>query len=206
MTISENLQHILKELGPAKLVAVTKYATAEQIQHLYAAGQRVFGESRIQVAKDKVAQYPEVEWHLIGHLQTNKAKQAVQLFSLIHSVDSLRLAEAISKAAVQQNKTQDILIQVNIGKEPQKSGCLPEETQDLVSQVRLLPNIRVRGLMAMAPLSVSPEETRPYFKQMKVLFETIGGLSVLSMGMSGDYKVAVAEGATLVRIGSALFN
>lgn len=206
MTISENLQHILKELGTAKLVAVTKYATAEQMQHLYASGQRVFGESRIQVAKDKVALYPEVEWHLIGHLQTNKAKQAVQLFSLIHSVDSLRLAEAISKAAVQQNKIQDILIQVNIGKEPQKSGCLPEETQDLVSQVRLLPNIRVRGLMAMAPLTVRPEETRPCFKQMKMLFEAIGGLSVLSMGMSGDYKVAVAEGATLVRIGSALFN
>lgn len=206
MTISENLQRILSELGSAKLVAVTKYASSEQIEQLYAAGQRVFGESRIQVAKDKVSQYPDVEWHLIGHLQTNKAKQAVQLFSLIQSVDSLRLAEAISKEAVKQNKVQRILIQVNIGREAQKSGCLPAATKDLVAQARLLANIQVCGLMAMAPLTADPEKTRPYFKEMKRIFEDIGELTVLSMGMSGDYPVAIAEGATLVRIGSALFE
>jgi hypothetical protein len=206
MSIKDNLQRILTEIGSVKLIAVTKYATPEQIQELYAAGQRVFGENRIQVAKEKIAQYPDVEWHLIGHLQTNKAKQAVQLFQLIHSIDSLHLAEAISREAVRQNKIQDILIQVNIGKEPQKSGCQPEDTAALVAAARKLPNIQVRGLMAMAPLSEYSEDSRPYFKQMKTIFDSIPGLSVLSMGMSGDYKIALAEGATMVRIGSALFE
>ena len=206
MTIQANLQKILTELGSVKLVAVTKYASAEQIAELYAAGQRFFGESRIQVAKDKVPQYPDVEWHLIGHLQSNKAKQAVQLFSLIHSVDSLHLAEALSKEAVKQNKVQDILIQVNIGNEPQKAGCIPADTAALVAAAGALPNLNVLGLMAMAPLSENAEDARPYFKQMKLLFDAIGGLSLLSMGMSGDYKIALTEGANLVRIGSALFE
>ncbi len=206
MTIRNNLENIKQQIGTAKLVAVTKYATDEQIAELIATGHKILGESRIQVAKEKYTKYPDVEWHLIGHLQTNKAKDAVKIFELIQSVDSLKIAKAIDQEAIKINKKQNILLQVNIGEEPQKYGFKKEEVSNAITEISQLKNISIRGLMAMAPYTDDPEKARPYFREMKKLFDAnFPGGAILSLGMSGDYQVALQEGATMVRIGTALF-
>jgi pyridoxal phosphate enzyme (YggS family) len=210
MSVKNNLQNILQELGAVQLVAVTKYAAPEQIQELLDCGHFVLGENKVQVAAQKAEQYKQypVQWHLLGHLQTNKAKQAVQIFEVIQSVDSEKVASVIDKEAAKINKRQKILAQVNIGREPQKSGVAPELLESLLVYCKDLRNVRLLGLMAMAPDLPDKEQTRPYFKAMKELFDRYVasyGLAFLSLGMSGDYPVAVQEGANMVRIGSKLF-
>jgi len=216
MTIAENLQRIKTTLNNAVLVAVTKYATNEQMKALAAAGQEIFGESKVQIAKEKAELFKDqqIEWHMIGHLQSNKAKLAVGLFELIQSVDSIKLAKEIDKEAAKINKKQKILVQVNIGSEEQKFGFTPKGTAEAINEISKLSNIEICGLMAMAPYFEDPEESRPYFKKMKNLFDNSfknGGAEgssqiILSMGMSHDYLVAIEEGANMVRIGSALIE
>jgi pyridoxal phosphate enzyme (YggS family) len=208
MTISQKLEALKKELGSVQLIAVTKFASDEQMQELINAGQFIFGENRVQVAQAKQEKFIDsrIQWHLIGHLQTNKAKQAVKLFEVIQSIDSIKIAEEVNAQAEKIHKIQKVLVEVNIAKEPQKNGVVPEEAYALIEHVRHLQHVELLGLMSMAPLSDNPEDSRPYFKKMKQLFDDHPELTVLSMGMSGDYKIALQEGATVVRIGTKLFN
>jgi PLP dependent protein len=195
-----------------RLVAVSKTVDLEGIREAVAAGQDLFGENYLQEAKDKIAALgPRVSWHLVGHLQTNKARVAVELFDLIHAVDRLKLAQALDAAAGRVGKVQDVLIQVNQGGEDTKSGVAPEAVLELVQEVARLPRLRILGLMTMPPWFPDPEEARPYFKALRELrdrLHTLSGLPLaeLSMGMSGDFEVAVEEGATLVRVGTAIFG
>ncbi|MEI6128095.1 MAG: YggS family pyridoxal phosphate-dependent enzyme, partial [Pseudomonadota bacterium] len=178
------------------------------------AGVTILGENYMQEAREKIeALGKKVSWHFIGHLQSNKAKYAVELFDLIHSVDSLHLAESINKAAQQQNKIMPVLIQVNISGEESKHGLNPQTVCRLIRNVSALPHLTIRGLMTMPPLSESPEATRPYFTALRklrdeVLAQGLNNLCLeeLSMGMSSDFEVAIEEGATLVRIGTSLFG
>ena len=210
------------------LVCVTKQASIEQIKEAIGLGITNIAENRVQDAVEKheeiasVASLPRndggVRWHLIGHLQTNKVKKAVEIFDLIHSVDSLRLAEEISKEAAKIGKVQDILIQVNTSGEETKFGITPEELKSLIVNIVRLNNINILGLMTIAPLVDDVEKARPCFKRLRELLKgdcfarhrNSGGLAMtatqLSMGMSQDYQVAIEEGATIVRIGSAIFK
>ena len=189
-----------------KLVCVTKEADIEDIQTAILAGVTDIGENRVQ---DAVAKYKaigtRVTWHLIGHLQTNKAKDAVRIFSLIHSVDSIRLAKAIDKEASKIGKIQDILVQVNVSGEASKFGIEPDRAEELIKNISVCKNVRVRGLMTIAPESEYPESSRPYFKALNELRNRIGGLPELSIGMTGDFEVAIEEGATMLRVGRAIF-
>jgi len=171
------------------------------------AGVTIFGENRVQdaLAKHKVIS-DRASWHLIGHLQTNKAKDAVRIFDLIHSVDSLRLAQEIDKQAGKIGKVQDILIQVNTSGEASKFGIGPEEAAGLIRDAGLLKNISIKGLMTIAPEVEDPETVRPYFTALRELRDFIDRSWQLSMGMSNDFEVAVEEGATLVRVGRAVFT
>jgi pyridoxal phosphate enzyme (YggS family) len=170
------------------------------------------GENYLQEARDKIAALGrQVSWHLVGHLQSNKAKGAVELFDLIHAVDRLKLARALDAAAARLGKVQDILIQVNQGGEATKSGVEPAVAADLLQEVARLPHLRVLGLMTMPPWFPDPEAARPYFRALRELRDRLRDLSglplaELSMGMSGDFAVAIEEGATLVRVGTAIFG
>lgn len=196
------------------LVGVSKNHPPEAVREAAALGITVFGENRVQEAKAKIeaCQDLAVEWHLIGHLQINKVKQAVPLFSLIHSVDSERLLSEIEKVAAKHDKVQDILLQINIACEEQKSGMALEDYPALRDYAKSLPHIRVRGLMCMAPLSDNPEEARPIFRLAYALFDDMKQyfpkeqIKYLSMGMSNDFEVALEEGANLIRIGTAIFG
>jgi len=197
-----------------RLVAVSKTMPADRIREAVAAGLRIFGENYIQEARDKASALSDlpIEWHFIGHLQTNKAKYAVRQFTLIHSVDSERLIAEIDREAQKVGKIQDILIQVNIAGEDTKSGVEPDELYTLLETAAAHPRVRVVGLMTMPPYSEEPEVVRPVFRALKTLAERYAGvipgtdLRELSMGMSGDFEVAISEGATLVRIGTAIFG
>ncbi len=198
-----------------RLVAVTKTVPMPRIQQAISAGAAIVGENYIQEAREKFNAFPllDVSWHFIGHLQSNKAKYAVRIFDLIHSVDSLKLAEALDKAAGNAGKRQDILLQVNVSGETRKSGVSMEEAPELVRSVAALPHLRVRGLMTMPPFFDTPESARPFFRALRELATRIDQAALpnvrmheLSMGMSGDYEVAIQEGATLVRIGTAIFG
>jgi PLP dependent protein len=196
------------------LVAVTKTVPVECIREAIDAGQRVFGENRVQEAQVKVeALGRDVHWHLIGHLQRNKVKFVSALFDLIHSVDSLRLAQDIDAHAARHDVVIPVLIQVNIGDETTKSGVAAAETVTLVQQVAALPHIAVRGLMCVPPAVEVAEHARPYFVELRSLAEQIMReriptvvMAELSMGMSHDFEVAIEEGATMVRVGSAIFG
>ncbi len=209
--VRENIVVSAKKAGrrpeDITLVCVTKKAEIEQIKEAIACGITDIGENRIQNAVEKynLLRSPALKWHLIGHLQTNKVKKAVEVFSLIHSVDSFHLAEAISKEAARINKTQDILIQVNTSEEQSKFGIKPEQAIDLFNKIVLLNNIKVLGLMTLGPLQGGQEAARQCFRTLKKLFDELN-LKVLSMGMSGDYQAAIEEGSTMVRIGSAIFK
>lgn len=195
------------------LVAVTKSVGPEVIRDAVAAGLRVFGENRVQEAREKIPLVPGVSWHLVGSLQRNKVKEALRLFHLIHSVDSLPLAEEISQRALlaDANHSAEILIQVNVSAEPQKHGVSPDGTADLVAHVLRLPGARVRGLMGIAPRVEEPGLARPFFARLRETRDRVNalvpgaGLAELSMGMTDDFEVAIEEGATMVRIGRALF-
>lgn len=194
------------------LVAVTKGIAVECIREAVACGLTELGENRVQEALEKIAalSVPTARWHLIGHLQRNKAKHAVELFSVIHSVDSIELAETLER---HMNKPLEVFIQVNVSGEDTKFGCTMEEALPLARRVMQLPHLRLRGLMTMAPFADDPERARPHFRRLRELRdELLSHLSprtshlALSMGMSGDYEVAIEEGADLVRIGTALFG
>ena len=197
------------------LVAVSKRKPAEKIEQAIESGQKDFGENYIQEAMEKIdiLGRDAATWHFIGHLQSNKAKFAVKYFDLIHTVDSVKLAAEINKQAAKINKIQPILLQVNIALETTKSGAAAVEVQDMVRQMDALENIRLEGLMCMPPFFDDPEEARIYFKKLNEISRGIRELGLgntnmthLSMGMSNDFGVAVEEGATLVRVGTAIFG
>jgi hypothetical protein len=211
MGIEGNIEKINALIDNANLVAVTKTRTIEEIREAINSGIKIIAENRIKEAEDKYNLLKDflkkhnTEFHFIGHLQTNKAKKAVNMFNLIQSLDSLRLAEEIDKRAKSINKIQNVLVQVNIGKEEQKYGVMPEKTADFVNRVKQMKNIMVKGLMCMPPLLKDAENTRPYFRKMKAIFQK-QNLEILSMGMSNDYRIAVEEGSNMIRIGRAIFG
>jgi PLP dependent protein len=185
------------------LIAVSKTMDVERVRLAIAAGVAALGENRVQEAKEKIeALGRPVPWHLIGSLQTNKARDAARLFDWIHSVDRLDLAHELSRRA---ERALNILLQVNLGDEPQKGGVAPAELKRLHEMVAALPNLKVRGLMAIPPATEQPEQARPFFRQLRELREQLG-LEHCSMGMSADFEVAIEEGATMVRVGTAIFG
>ncbi len=199
------------------LVAVSKTVAADQVRLAHELGLRHFGENRVQELARKRAELEgqlDCTWHLIGHLQSNKAKDALRLASLIHSVDGLPLARELDRRAGQQGMVADILVQVNISGEESKSGTAPDAAIDLIGQIGELPHLRVRGLMTIAQPVDDPEDVRPAFRAMRQLFNRAAGelrtdrvtMEVLSMGMSHDFAIAIEEGATLVRVGTAIFG
>lgn len=220
MSIKDNLENVQAKIERAllrsgrvdssvKLLGVTKYATDGDVQELLAAGLISFGESRIQNALKRIESFPQVEWHFIGGLQTNKVRYC-QDFSLIHSLDRWSLARSLNKRAKEWDKIQSVLVQINVSGEKSKSGLVPGETREFIEKVlRECPHLNIRGLMTMAPF-IEAEKTRPFFQETKELYKQLQkelGLSwdTLSMGMTNDFEVAIEEGSTLVRIGSALF-
>lgn len=212
MSAAENFRKIRAELDEKIiLVAVTKNHGVELMREAIDAGATDIGENRVQEAAEKFPQLErEVTRHLIGHLQTNKVKPAVKLFDMIQSVDSEHLAAALDKAACSIGKVQDVLIQVNAAREVQKSGVLLEDLNALINFVDAAKNLRLRGLMMIAPNLPDVEECRPLFRKMRKLFDELKtsreGFDFLSMGMTHDYKIAVEEGANVVRIGTAVFG
>ena len=213
--IKENVKKVLEELPKGiQLVGAGKTRTPEEILQAIDAGLEIVGQNYVQEAEKAFELIGQrAKWHMIGHLQSNKAKKASQIFDMIETVDSIKLAKAIDKACDRIGKTMPVLIEINSGEEPQKAGVLPGETIELVKEISELKNIRVMGLMTMGPLSGDPEESRPCFHKAKDLFEKIKELNLpgaemryLSMGMSNSYKVAVEEGANLVRIGTKIFG
>ena len=214
--VAGNLRLVLGEIEkrarePVTLVAVTKNHGVEAMRLAIDGGVKNIGENRIQEAAEKFAGLNrEVTRHLIGHLQTNKAKQAVRLFDLIHSVDSEHLAAAIDKAAESVGKIQDVLIQVNLAKEDSKSGVYEENLQSTIEKIDALQNLRLCGLMLIAPNFPDVENCRPLFRRMNQIFRAIQSqresFDFLSMGMTHDYKIAVEEGANVVRVGTAIFG
>jgi pyridoxal phosphate enzyme (YggS family) len=193
------------------LVLVTKGVTTDRIQKAVAAGATVLGENRVQEALPKIkALDGTIQWHLIGHLQRNKVKLAINRFDLIHSLDSLELAHEIERRAEQAGIQQRVLIQVNLSREPSKHGVLPEDADVLVRETAALPHLALEGLMTIPPPSIDPQQSRTYFRRLreKMDEQRQAGLSVreLSMGMSNDFEIAIEEGATLVRIGTAIFG
>ncbi len=218
--VAQTCFRVNRDPGSVVIIGVSKGRQSEEIKEAIDAGIAVIGENKVQEALVKHAQLPTmnyqlstVRWHMIGHLQTNKAKEAVKLFDLIHSVDSLRLAQEIDKQAAKIGKVQDILLEVNTSGEASKFGLKPEEVSGLLKEISGLKNIKVNGLMTIAPLVDDPEQVRPYFRALKELQGKISSLSlntyplsILSMGMSDDFEVAIEEGATMVRIGRAIFE
>ncbi len=223
--IAENLAHIHAVMAEAAqksgrkmedvtLIVVSKTIDVPRIKEAVEAGETVLGENRVQEIMDKYEEMgPEVHWHLIGHLQTNKVKYIIDKVDMIHSVESFRLAEEISKRAQQKGVTMDILLEINMAEEESKFGLKAEETEEMVRQIAVLPNLRIRGLMTVAPFVENPEENRIYFRKMKELLVDINqkkidnvNMDVLSMGMTNDYAIAIEEGATMVRVGTGVFG
>ena len=224
--IEENVARLRGELAEAALasgrrpeevllVAATKCNDADRVRRAIAAGVDACGENRVQELLQKQAQgaYAGAPLHFIGRLQKNKARQVVGLCSLIHSVDSVALLQEIDRCAAKRGLTQDVLLEINVAREESKAGFAPEALNEALEAAALLPSVRVRGLMAIPPICVSGDENRPFFTKMKQLFADIGekkydniSMDFLSMGMSGDYLAAVACGANMVRIGSAIFG
>ncbi len=216
--IEENIQKACEKAGRSRdevtLIAVSKTKPVSMLQEAYDCGCREFGENKVQEILAKRPEMPEdMHFHMIGHLQRNKVKQVVDQVSLIHSVDSFRLAEEINIQALKKNICVPILIEVNVAEEESKFGVKTEDVLPLVQQIAELTNVRVEGLMTIAPYVVDAEENRLYFRQLKQLSVDIGNqnidnvsMKILSMGMTGDYQVAIEEGATMVRVGTGLFG
>jgi PLP dependent protein len=215
--IAENLRRVRERVDAAcrragrspsevAVVGISKGFPAGAVVAAWQAGLRDIGENRVQEAASKIAeaaaQGARPRWHLVGHLQTNKVKTALTLFDIIQSVDSLHLAEAISRAA---DKPASVLLEVNVAGEGSKYGLRPEDVPPTLKQIRALPNVDVQGLMTVAPMAAEPEQMRPVFRQLREMAQALG-LPQLSMGMSDDFEVAVEEGATMVRIGRAIFG
>ncbi|MGI8785189.1 MAG: YggS family pyridoxal phosphate-dependent enzyme [Acidobacteriota bacterium] len=197
-----------------RLVAVSKTFAAEAVQNAAAAGQQVFGENRIQEAATKIEalRSANLRWHLIGHLQSNKARKAVELFDLIESIDSLELAARVSDIAGKLGKRMPVLLQVHLGNEETKHGFDPEQLREQLPELLAFPHMDVRGLMAIPPFLEDPEKVRPYFLQLRTVRDRWNAenpslvLTELSMGMSSDFEVAIEEGATLIRVGTGVFG
>ena len=225
MSVAENLKTIRERVDAAceragrrpeevALIAVSKTKPLSMLQEAYEAGARDFGENKVQEILEKYPEMPEdARFHMIGHLQTNKVKQVVGKAVLIQSVDSLHLAEQIEQEAAKRDLTADILLEVNVAREESKFGLMLEEVIPLLEEVKNLPHVRVRGLMTIAPNVENPEENRKHFKKLYQLYVDIksknidnGTMSVLSMGMTGDFEVAVEEGATMIRVGTGIFG
>ena len=215
MTIEENVNTLLEELPDGvELVGAAKGRTAREIEEAIGAGLKIVGENYIQetpLVQNRVSR--DVEWHFIGHLQRNKVKKAVGIFDMIESLDSLRLAEEIDKRCGEINKVMTVLVEVNSGREKQKSGVLPEDVEELVRTASTLPNIKIMGLMTMGPRFGNPEGARPYFQETRKIFERLKQLDLpnvemryLSMGMTNSYRIALEEGANMVRIGTKIFG
>ena len=217
MSIAQNIETIRQDLpASVKLMAVTKYASVAQMGEAYAMGIRDFGESKIQDAQSKqqeLADLPDLCWHLIGHLQGNKVRKAVQLFDWIHSVDSLRLLQQIDRVAIELNTSPNLCLQVKVLPDPDKYGwTMPELLVDL-PEINRCQQVKIRGLMAIAPLGLDSTQASAFFERVRELSHEINQqselsfqLSELSMGMSGDYRQAIAAGATMIRPGSIIFN
>lgn len=212
--IAEECKKAGRPVDEVTLIAVSKTKPVEMIREAYEYGCRDFGENKVQELLDKYEVMPkDIRWHMIGHLQRNKVKYIVDKVYLIHSVDSLRLAEEISKEAVKKNVCVNILVEVNVANEESKFGTTCEEVRQLVHEIAQLPNICIKGLMTIAPFVEDAEENRAYFQKLKkisvdIMEENNDNISmgVLSMGMTGDYPVAVSEGATYVRVGTGIFG
>jgi pyridoxal phosphate enzyme (YggS family) len=193
-----------------RLVAVSKTVGVGPIRDALLAGVEILGENRVQEAREKIPLLPHASWHLVGHLQTNKAKLAVALFDLIHSLDSVRLAEELDRQGQQSGKRVRCLVEVNVGDEPQKSGIAAGEVGGLLQAARALPAVHIEGLMAVPPFLPDPEASRPYFRRLRELRDRLveegHRLPELSMGMSQDFEQAIEEGATMVRVGTAIFG
>jgi pyridoxal phosphate enzyme (YggS family) len=215
MGIKENIQQLLKELpGGVELVAAAKARTAEEVLQAVDSGIKTIGENYVQEAERA---YPVVgnkaKWHMIGHLQKNKVKKAVKLFDMIETVDSADIAREIDKRCAQIGKVMPVLVEINSGREKQKSGVLPENAEPLIKEISSLPNIKVMGLMTMGPRFGNPEDSRPYFITTRKIFDRIKALGLpniemkyLSMGMTNSYPIALEEGANMVRIGTKIFG
>ncbi|MDH4197191.1 MAG: YggS family pyridoxal phosphate-dependent enzyme [Candidatus Aminicenantes bacterium] len=213
--IAANIKAILAELPPGvDLVAAAKTRTPEEILEAVEAGVHIIGENYVQEAERAFqAVGRRARWHMIGHLQTNKVKKAVEIFDLIETVDSINLGREIDKRAAAAGRTIGVLIEVNSGREAQKAGVLPEEVEPLTRALAELKNVHVRGLMTMGPFEGDPEDSRPYFKETRRVFEALKALAipnvemrVLSMGMTNSWRVALEEGANMVRLGTAIFG
>ena len=213
--ITSNVKAVLAALPPGvELVAAAKTRTAAEILEAVEAGVRTVGENYVQEAAEVFpAIGHRVRWHFIGHLQTNKVKRAVEIFDLVETVDSLALGREIDKRAAGAGRTVDVLVEVNSGREAQKAGVMPDDAEALVRSLAALPRLRVLGLMTMGPYEGDPEDSRPYFRETRRVFEVLKQSGVpgvemrhLSMGMSHSWRAAVEEGATMVRLGTALFG
>ena len=229
MSIAENIARVQERIaaaagraarnpGEITLMGVSKTFPVERIREAYAAGLRVFGENRVQEfarKADALRDLRDAEWHLIGHLQTNKAAKAVELFNAVDSVDSVRIAERLNASAESAGKTLSVLIEINVGGEQAKSGVAPDsdELEQILQGAPRWGNLKIRGLMTVPPYTEDPEDSRPYFSQLRQIRDSIAavnlpqiGMAVLSMGMSHDFEVAIEEGATCVRVGTAIFG
>lgn len=223
--LAENLQQVNANIEKAcaavgrapsevTLVAVSKTKPVSMLQEAYDAGARVFGENKVQEIMDKYDQLPsDIQWHMIGHLQRNKVKYIIDKVAMIHSVDSLRLAQTIEQEAAKKDLVMPILLEVNVAEEDTKFGLKVEEVLPLLEQISSFSHIQVKGLMTIAPFVENPEENREVFRTLKKLSVDISAkninnvtMSVLSMGMTGDYQVAVQEGSTMVRVGTGIFG
>ncbi|MFV0484469.1 MAG: YggS family pyridoxal phosphate-dependent enzyme [Bacteroidales bacterium] len=218
MSISNNIKQILKELpDKVKLVAISKTHPAACIEEAYACGQRIFGENKVQELTGKYETLPkDIEWHFIGHLQSNKVKYLAPFIALVHGVDSMKLLAAINKEAKKNNRVIDCLLQFHIADETTKFGLDMEEAREILESAdyKGFGNVRVVGVMGMGTFTDDEQQTRQEFKNLKAIFETIkaeyfaedNSFSEISMGMSGDYKIAIEQGSTMVRIGSTIFG
>ena len=215
MTIKENAQKILNELpGGVELMAAAKMRTPQEILEAVEAGVKIIGENYVQEAERAYAVVGnKARWHFIGYLQKNKVKKAVGIFDVIETVDSVEIAEEIDKRCGQIGKVMPVLVEINSGREKQKSGVLPEDAEQLVREISAFQNIKVVGLMTMGPRFGNPEDSRPYFVETRKIFEQIKNLNLpsvemkyLSMGMTNSYQVALEEGASIVRIGTRIFG
>ena len=216
--VEVRIQNACRRAGRSRdevtLVAVSKTKPVAMLREAYDLGIRIFGENKVQEIRDKYGEMPsDTEWHMIGHLQTNKVKYIVDKVKLIHSVDSLKLAETIEKEAEKHGRTVDILLEVNVAEETSKFGLKTVEVLPLYEKIVQLPHINVRGLMTIAPFVENPEKNRSVFADLHKLYVDIkdknidnGTVSILSMGMTNDYEVAIEEGATMVRIGTGIFG
>lgn len=213
--IKENVKRLLASIPEDVIfVAAAKTRTKEEVESAYSAGIRYFGHNYVQEAQAMIPFLDiEVQWHMIGHLQRNKVKDALQMFDLFETLDSVRLAQEFEKRAAQANKTVKVLIEINSGKEDSKSGILPKDVDGLIQAVAGMEHVKVEGLMTMGPFTGDPELSRPYFVKTRRIFERLKGypsaninMRFLSMGMSNSYQVAIQEGANIIRIGTLIFG